>query len=1037
VIHTGHGTTTPDGGRMRRSTSTKLTIAAFIFLSPLHARAEEAAAQGPPSAAETRYELKTLPQPLGAALQEFAEQSGIQIIFFSRFTDGLDAPALNGAYTSESALRALLQGTDLTFRQIDAKTIQVEPKSSVRKRTDTTSSAAALEEVVVLGSLLPATQSETASAITRISSEDMKARGFSNAADALQNLTLNTGGVLNTSINQGDVWGAKTLSLFGLPANFTKFMIDGRPMPNFSQLQQTTNTDVLITNLSGIPIDMIDHVEIMPGGGSSLYGSDAMAGVVNIVLKKNVQFATLNAGYGWYTGGGGETRRVSFNDSFHLGALNLTLGAQISDQQPIWAYQRSITAQNFAGGVSPQPASEVASVFGYFTGNYYSDASQCKQLAGLWGGSVQQVQTSGGSYCGSSRSGGYQTLTNKERGGSLTAHATYDLNDRLQLYADLYDSYQEQAHSVNTIASSFYYDPNLQDLVSLQRYFAPEEIGYSLNDSLLQKNYENTGSLTLGGKAQLGRGWNLDINLTRSQERIDDRETGLLSNGFTAQFLGPQLDSFSGFQSYAPSNYAALYVPLTPAQMSAYLGTASIASSSRNDLARTQLSQQSLFALPGGDAGLALVAERGFESWDYLPPPALYTQTSTGVTSEIEGLAWQPSGGHRSRYAGAAELNLPLVKMLTVDLSGRYDRYDAEGAVFSHATYGVGVEFRPVETLLLRGKFGTSFKAPDLIDEFEGSTTRVGRYGVDYLNCAKLGFTGENLGQCPIQRQQTPITWKELSNPNLESLTSTSWSYGFVYAPLPTVSLNVDYQHIDIKGEVLKESPTYLLQNELYCANGTLPANSPSCQEVAQQIIRAPATPGSQLLGPFLEVDTRKINRASEANNSISANSRFEFDLVRFGSLTLDTAYTVVLNHTQQNFSGDPTFDLLSQSQYANGFKSKINAGLTWRSRGWSATVFGTRYGKTPNYAAFVEGNDAPGAGKLPPWVIYNASLSYSPLAPLQLSLRVNNLTNAMPPFDRTQNGNFNTPFNAQNYNPYGRSMLLEVQYRFGRVTSK
>jgi hypothetical protein len=104
--------------------------AVFFAVSPLHATAEELGLKTGVSGA-ARYELDIQPQPLGAALQEFAKQSGIQIIFFSKLTDGHDAPALSGKYTPETALSALLQGTGLTFHQIDSKTIQVEPKTSL------------------------------------------------------------------------------------------------------------------------------------------------------------------------------------------------------------------------------------------------------------------------------------------------------------------------------------------------------------------------------------------------------------------------------------------------------------------------------------------------------------------------------------------------------------------------------------------------------------------------------------------------------------------------------------------------------------------------------------------------------------------------------------------------------------------------------------------------------------------------------------------------------------------------------------------
>src|SRR6201996_7380961 len=88
---------------------------------------------------ETTYELKIERQPLNTALQELAKQTGLQIIFFSKVAAGHDAPALNGKYTAGSALGLLLNGTDLTFHELNASTIEVEPKEPIRKASNTTS----------------------------------------------------------------------------------------------------------------------------------------------------------------------------------------------------------------------------------------------------------------------------------------------------------------------------------------------------------------------------------------------------------------------------------------------------------------------------------------------------------------------------------------------------------------------------------------------------------------------------------------------------------------------------------------------------------------------------------------------------------------------------------------------------------------------------------------------------------------------------------------------------------------------------------
>jgi outer membrane receptor protein involved in Fe transport len=140
-----------------------------------------------------------------------------------------------------------------------------------------------LKAVTVTGSLIPQTQVETATPTTTITAADLKAKGFATVADALQSASFATGGVQGAQSSNSFSPGAQTLSMFGLPVGFVKYLIDGRPMGNFPGLYNGSDT---FNNLSGIPTEMVDHIDILPGGQSSLYGSDAIAGVVNIVLKK-------------------------------------------------------------------------------------------------------------------------------------------------------------------------------------------------------------------------------------------------------------------------------------------------------------------------------------------------------------------------------------------------------------------------------------------------------------------------------------------------------------------------------------------------------------------------------------------------------------------------------------------------------------------------------------------------------------------------------------------------------------------------------
>ena len=166
-------------------------------------------------------------------------------------------------------------------------------------------------------------------------------------AEALQQSSFATGSVQGSQTSASFTQGAQTLSLFGLPVGFVKYLIDGRPMGNFPGLYNGSDA---FNNISGIPADLVDHIDILPGGQSSLYGSDAIAGVINIVLKKHVDAPSVDVRYGWHKDGGGADRRISFADSFSAGKFNMLVGAQFESTQPIWGFDRSLTKQYLHAG---------------------------------------------------------------------------------------------------------------------------------------------------------------------------------------------------------------------------------------------------------------------------------------------------------------------------------------------------------------------------------------------------------------------------------------------------------------------------------------------------------------------------------------------------------------------------------------------------------------------------------------------------------------------------------------------------------------
>jgi iron complex outermembrane receptor protein len=234
-----------------------------------------------------------------------------------------------------------------TFALLSSLSLGVSLQAVAQTQTKKDTTDETLQEVVITGSLIPQQiQKETAQPLTVITPDDIQKKGFTSVADALQHTSFATGGIQNSQSANGFTPGAEVLSLFGLAPGYTKYLIDGRPIADYPALYNGSDT---ITSISGIPNVLIDHIDILPGGQSSIYGSDAIAGVININLKKKMDGPEADVRYGWTKDGGGQQTRVGFADGINTDKLSVVFGGQYEKIDPIWSYQRTSTAQYFGG----------------------------------------------------------------------------------------------------------------------------------------------------------------------------------------------------------------------------------------------------------------------------------------------------------------------------------------------------------------------------------------------------------------------------------------------------------------------------------------------------------------------------------------------------------------------------------------------------------------------------------------------------------------------------------------------------------------
>ena len=901
---------------------------------------------------------------------------------------------------------------------------------------DDTPAAKTLDKVTVTGSLIPQTQIETATPVTVISAEDIKARGFSSVTEVLQKNSMSTGGVQGAQTSASFTQGAETVSLFGLPPGYVKYLIDGRPMSNYPALYNGSDT---FNNISGIPVDLIERIEILPGGQSSLYGSDAIAGVINVILKKSMDGAVFTIRGGGYSEGGGGSFRASIADGWTSadGRTSVLGGIQHEERDPIWGYQRDLTKQFNPNGYSPALASRDFLVYSPFTSYKFLDPNNCQNVTGLFGGTEGLQNRPGfgdGKYCGSFNTAGYRTIMNEKTSTQAYIHGTFDVNDNMQLYADALYSYdQVKYHSGSgylwwgTGADfGYFYDPNLDDLLNLQRAFAPEEMGPGGFNNTMSRDKSKSLRVTFGAKGVFGgSNWDYDLGGTYTEYKLDEnsfvRYAEAADNFFINRVLGPQqgLDPYYDAYPVFTPNYAAFYRPITAEEFASFTGRAITKSKTSDSMIRAQVTNGTLFTLPGGDAGLAVVAEFGKQKWDYNPDPGYLDGSIWGQTS-VAG------GGDRDRYAVTSELRLPIWEPLTISLSGRYDAFKAGSRTIDKPTYAVSFEYRPFDSLLVRGKYGTAFRAPTLSDLYQGNS---GYYNSvpDYYQCSKIGFGPDNIDACPAALSNRQFFGTQSGNVGLKPINADVWSAGVVWSPVDRMALTVDYFNWDISDEVTQQSANGLSLQDYRCRTGIDDINSPLCQSTLSQVTRNAA-------GMITSIYTPKINVSNQQLEAINASFNYGYDFGNWGDLNLRTSFTQKLRHKYQQYAEDSYADLLNDPYWSADPKRKADGSLTWQKGDFSATWYVNWFDATPNYAATISDKGYAGnrAQKFGSYSRHNASVSYRLFDGMDLSLMVNNVFNKMPPYDFSYPGTSSAPYNSYNFDVYGRAYYIEMRYAFG-----
>lgn len=704
------------------------------------------------------------------------------------------------------------------------------------------------QEIVVTGTAFRQRTLDTPSPVTAVSAVQLAQRGITTAADAVLSTSSSSGGGLpnNFSGNGAFASGATGVSLRGLTTDSTLVLQDGLRLAYFPLADDGARSFV---DLNTIPSSTIESVQVQKDGASATYGADAIAGVVNYIMKKQITGISGSAEGGITQKGDGGHQRMTLTGGYgDLKSQGFNIYASVEYQHDSIIYNRD----------RPFPYNT-----GDLTGKLADDGKTPGANSNLNGGGFLQSQattsavvapatlaTPGDILSGQRISGSNTMVLNPAGCATGTANASsngdnYCTEDTVNRYRAIqpdqarFGATSRLTVNVGEHAQAFLTGTYYQNRESFPSYAGPAGTGilnpYSLRGLVIpatlangqinpQDPYANVIDPTTGQRESallqyaFGGIPNRTEQITRNY-RVAGGISGDFGQGWHYDFGGTYMHSQVDSKLYGNPNYNALinavqngtYNFINPEQNSqAVLDEIAplIRATAKSKLWQVQgtISKQ-LFELPGGTLQLAVTGQARYEDIndpvsDPLNPDGTYAAAGINNFTAV---------GHRYNEAGGFELDAPILKQLDINVSGRYDHY-SEG--FNHFSPKVGVKVTPIEKLILRGTFSKGFRAPS-IPETSGSVLGFINYTPPPAIAAAHGNNGY---VAPYS-----LGLNTAGNPNLKPELSTGFTGGAVLEPMSWLHLSADFYHIK-KSRVIVGGPDYGAALSAYYAGSALPA---------------------------------------------------------------------------------------------------------------------------------------------------------------------------------------------------------------------
>lgn len=900
-----------------------------------------------------------------------------------------------------------------------------------------------MERVEVTGSSIKRVDSESALPVTVVTKEDIRRSGVASTEALLASIaSIASAGGLNTSAGAGSsTYGLSSVSLRGLGSDRTLVLVNGRRVAPFAGGGGTT------VNVAAIPLAAIERVEVLKDGASGVYGSDAVAGVINFILNKSMTGVELSVTAGSPTAsGGGKNNRASIVAGYgdlNKDRFNITASASLEKETALFGRDRDFAK---TGNIDPFIVSG-ATGHGNIEGPYIpgkvvngkwvegTPGTAGKEFKDFLGGSGYGNPLAQADKCadikmfknptvnGTSKmpfcaydAAPFVGLVPKRDLTTLSANLTVKLNEKAELFSDLLYSQSkvQQQFQPSPVRNGFLvsdeeFAKQGVDPVMLLRpsnpnykiaadYLTKNGFGYMVGETLgVTARVYDFGDRTELATADQSRyvlgvrgefaGHDYELSATHNEGKT----RGKVTDGYFSQVAFVKAVNAEN-SDYNPFSLTQSDTFRKSIESAKYIGDTTTFKS-KVDVVEAKVSGD-LMALPAGSLMYAAGAQLRKEGYSKSPSPAMFSGDIAGL-----GGATKPLDKSRNVKAVFAEFNAPIIKTLEAGLALRHDRYNDAG---STTNYKVNARFQPTKELMLRASAGSGFRAPTLVDLWDpqvlGTSAQFDDPGTGEKDLQVNALTG--------------------GNPLLKPEKSTQSSFGIVISPLKDLTLSADVFRVKLK-DILSLASVQEIVSGFRKGDASyagLVQLNPS-GSIKQVNVVQTNTGNATVQGVDLEANYRLRFEGSRLDLAFNGTYMDKFDQLSPGGVMSHKVGTIV------DLAGNP---VLGADQGGVVLRWKHSLQATYTTGNWAGTL-------VQDYASGYEaGHDLNDERHfMPSLALYNASVSYTGFKNLRLTLGARNLFDKKPAVFTPASNQFQTGYDVTQYDPRGRFVYVTAGYKF------